>query len=1819
MTNRAQAKPTKDPRDPIQQQSLVGPAFLSALAVVATIAWLLYDDFWATKPWKQFQNNYQAIAVPFLAEQYVADVDAISEDDRALTVELQDLIKQLQADPDLQQAMDELGPEIEKFEIAVRAVDGLVGDRWWKTEQASESAAMKYQKEHGNHKWDDAKYRAVIEEVIARTELTVRLKLMIERLKGRSPELTATISRLDQKARAASTAARTTRQALESFNAFNRDWVQVYKRHTGSNDIVDRCESCHRGNDESYLSRDKMWSSHLSNDKVRDFVEKSVKSGKNYYEFKQARLDAIFDAELAQGASSSGSFFKDSFEVNSDAKAKLVAANAKDFMAVPDLAEVEKLIRTAAGDDGLAFVKDAWNAKNAWRSHSALAPWVSEPEVAAEGEEPVAAPDPMLMSTDGTAKLSGKYGFYREPGTTDAPSYMLTAEVLLWLATEGPYRLDGHMKYPDRFGVGTKPWFRQVANDPRVLELYQNLYKDFRAHIKEELLMFTAHPRRDELLGTTHAREEFGCMSCHRGFGLHGKSVRDAHGKQAHWLVPLFKEGYQEAGCQKCHKKDIELAGATRIQKGKDLYQDLGCWGCHSYEGYEGEAGEKLRVAKAGRDVQAEMEALAAKLAAARAAMADFAPNIQPDGTPMSNYAYRMLQGGMTEEAAEAAAGRAGKKANDHLAELERQEGVLRDHVAQVARRSDELDREHKRKGPTLMDLSLKTGEANKGWVANWIRYPKAFRPSTKMPHFWYGPLAFVDEKEVEAAGGKAHEAFGAIDENDPKWGNPLERLLVKQQVDKMKMVIAHTWQASRVAADLELVAKTNKHNVPVGDPQAIADGRMIFTQGTGCMSCHGVEPDLVKGTAAVPFTRYSPGEEGADSRGYVRDTRLFDGSSEQFPKLWMAAPKYDYRVDRTYSKDGHDNYRTNEFIYSTAANLSRVGEKADPDYLVEWVLQPRLRNKHSIMPSFMAEIAGLPAGAERDAVSASIAQLQSRTDPAGKLLLADARRRRGDITPDAIASYRAALSDAALKTANVPNRDAMLMHLENALKGYERAKLIVAYLMSLKNPELSALGHQHPENGWMPNYSYTGKVWTPDESSTLDGGQTAPGTVENLETIIGDEANRGLTPDKKPRLKGAEAAEARGILGLKVDPKGEFVAGTIEVEGFGDYSFMDEGYDDYKNARTVQRVAGDLKVLSDRVRDAAVNYAHTTSEANLVALRTARAAFMAAYQARGNQLNALANATGDNATTQLERDLLNRSIAQANAGIAPIMGLAVDVPASLTRADAAKLSQSYATISVNLNVLSLAGRDYEGTTFAGKGRAYTAFYGCAGCHQIEGMETEGKIGVELTEEGSKFIQRLDFGMLEHHPVPEDKLTPEDPTWMGRGSLRTYDPSFTKLGDYRALTPETLPQVRGGIGFELPPGIRNRYIRSKYDYHTRPSWFQGKLHNPRQWDKQRLLAHEQGWFERTRMPLFELNEEELLAITAFIEGSENLTVWGAGGDDLPAMEYIYNYDGSKNDTQAGWWIINKYRCTSCHTIGPNEGRYRRLSERDYGAFVKAHLNGDDPVIDSVRTVDDIKNTPPILGDAGSRVQGDWMVNWLREPYNVRNLTYDGRSLMQQWVQGNYRQGGAANLTAPGVDWNDTSARPKDLVTSRVIMPQFYLTESEARTLQRFFANMAGAAQVDVPKPVSSSPEAIAFGEQIFLHGACLSCHGIDEQQAGYYAPGGMAPNLRQVPERVRRDWVSRWVKNPDAIQPKGRMYHYFRFDIPTQRWVVADTVNNADYRPRTEPGNKNTPLNDYKGDHVEALVAWLYEGLPNQRTADLLPRVKAVEDKQAGR
>ncbi len=157
------------------------------------------------------------------------------------------------------------------------------------------------------------------------------------------------------------------------------------------------------------------------------------------------------------------------------------------------------------------------------------------------------------------------------------------------------------------------------------------------------------------------------------------------------------------------------------------------------------------------------------------------------------------------------------------------------------------------------------------------------------------------------------------------------------------------------------------------------------------------------------------------------------------------------------------------------------------------------------------------------------------------------------------------------------------------------------------------------------------------------------------------------------------------------------------------------------------------------------------------------------------------------------------------------------------------------------------------------KGEDLVKHYGCAGCHEISGLEEEGRIGTELTNEGSKPIERLDF------------------------SLYTEDAK-------RGVLPDGKPSPRG-------------------EWYDAKGFFENKLSNPGLFDQGRYHSNP---MERLRMPKPNIqSKDELEALVTMLLGSTDPT--------LPP-EYMYRPADQRKAIQEGWWIVTKYNCMGCHQI-----------------------------------------------------------------------------------------------------------------------------------------------------------------------------------------------------------------------------------------------------------------------------------------------------------
>jgi cytochrome c551/c552 len=169
------------------------------------------------------------------------------------------------------------------------------------------------------------------------------------------------------------------------------------------------------------------------------------------------------------------------------------------------------------------------------------------------------------------------------------------------------------------------------------------------------------------------------------------------------------------------------------------------------------------------------------------------------------------------------------------------------------------------------------------------------------------------------------------------------------------------------------------------------------------------------------------------------------------------------------------------------------------------------------------------------------------------------------------------------------------------------------------------------------------------------------------------------------------------------------------------------------------------------------------------------------------------------------------------------------------------------------------------------EGKKWVRNFGCAGCHEISGFEDEGRIGTELTFEGSKPIERLDFAL------------------------------FTEAAQRGTIEPITDPEDLQ----RLPDGP------AKGPWYDHKGFFEHKLAEPNVYDKGKTKAE----MELLRMPNLHLNREQVRALTTFLLGSEE--------NSLPS-NYQYKPGDARRDIQEGWWVVKKYNCMGCHQFIPGQ-------------------------------------------------------------------------------------------------------------------------------------------------------------------------------------------------------------------------------------------------------------------------------------------------------
>jgi len=398
------------------------------------------------------------------------------------------------------------------------------------------------------------------------------------------------------------------------------------------------------------------------------------------------------------------------------------------------------------------------------------------------------------------------------------------------------------------------------------------------------------------------------------------------------------------------------------------------------------------------------------------------------------------------------------------------------------------------------------------------------------------------------------------------------------------------------------------------------------------------------------------------------------------------------------------------------------------------------------------------------------------------------------------------------------------------------------------------------------------------------------------------------------------------------------------------------------------------------------------------------------------------------------------------------------------------------------------------------EGKKWVRHYGCAGCHEIAGFEDEGRIGTELTYEGSKPIERLDFA-----------LSTEPAQRGGKDSEPIKDKDdLARLPD----GPESQPW---------------------YDH---KGFFEHKLAEPNVYD----LGMEKGETERLRMPNLHLTKDQVLDLTTFLLGSQETS--------LP-QSYQYKPGDARHDIQEGWWVIKKYNCMGCHQFIP----------------------GQRTILMGLQQYQDVQEQlPPKLLTEGARVDPEWLRKFLSNP---------------------------ALSTS---DTNRNGVRPY----LKVRMPTFSFSDNELRKLVRFFQALSQQPLPYIPEQVPTlTAKETDMARSLFSSTAapCLKCHATGDPAHDKIAT---APNFLLAKERLKPDWVERWITDPQAVSP-GTSMPSGLFKQQNNQWVFA--------------GPTPPSFNGFEGDHRKLLVDYIFQLTPEEqrRVASSMPRAQATVQPSSSR
>ncbi|MFO1463854.1 MAG: c-type cytochrome [bacterium] len=475
--------------------------------------------------------------------------------------------------------------------------------------------------------------------------------------------------------------------------------------------------------------------------------------------------------------------------------------------------------------------------------------------------------------------------------------------------------------------------------------------------------------------------------------------------------------------------------------------------------------------------------------------------------------------------------------------------------------------------------------------------------------------------------------------------------------------------------------------------------------------------------------------------------------------------------------------------------------------------------------------------------------------------------------------------------------------------------------------------------------------------------------------------------------------------------------------------------------------------------------------------------------------------------------------------------------------------------------------------------------YGCINCHKIKGLEWAPKSGPDLSKIKEKVYPEWFLAWVKKPTayLPKTRMpqvpwyNDQDPIKAIAYILSVSEPFNWKYGKFPGGNSDQGKELFTSVGCFACHNLDGQGGGSgpaldRIAEKTNADWVYNWIQDPK------------NWSESHRMPSLRLSKEEAADITAYVISH------GKQPDEDAALRSAL---ADPANIKAGFNVINTYGCYACHNIKgfekasnpsvelTNFGR-KDVHELAFGdakipetweAWTDGKLKNPQMFVDERSSsfmpkpnIDDAQRhallvflkgqQPEVLPqkylaydpevEKGRHLvnkynckachviegEGQDVAQWIKEPnFLPPNLASTGARLQTDWMRG--------FLKNPG-DF------PKVRSWLNIRMPTFQMSDEDVEGLVRYFKKYDHAEGLLEVVDVKATPEEVAAAQKLMgpENFNCYSCH-IMENKFPEGGPTVWAPNLAYAHNRIRPQWLNKWVRNPSALVPGTRMPGYY--------------------------------------------------------------------------